>query len=82
MEWVVVDRTFPAELSGDAIEEMAKAPSCLDLYRVEVIRSYLSPDKRRMICICRAPDAESVRIALRNDGSPPVTAWSCTLHTP
>lgn len=83
VEWVVVEREFPEALTPDRVRELAaKANGCLDLYRVEGVRSYLSPDGTRMICVFRAPDAESVRMALRDGGSPPATVWSSTLHTP
>lgn len=83
MEWVVVERTFSDELTPDLVREMAEsAGGCLELYRVESVRSYLSPDRKRMICVFRAPDAESVRTALRNNGSSPTSVWPSTLHTP
>lgn len=39
--------------------------SCLRLHGVVRQRSYLTADGRRMLCHFRAPDAESLRMALR-----------------
>jgi hypothetical protein len=38
---------------------------CLKLHRVDWKHSYLAADGRRMLCWYTAPDAESVRLALR-----------------
>ncbi len=35
----------------------------MELHRVRALQSYVSADRRRMICIFEAPDAESVRKA-------------------
>lgn len=34
---------------------------CLEMHGVRHIRSYVSPDGRRMICVFEAPDAEALR---------------------
>lgn len=39
--------------------------SCLQLHGIFRQRSYLASDGRRMLCHFRAPDAESLRMALR-----------------
>jgi len=44
---------------------------CLSNQRARVLRSFIGSDRRRVICLCSAADAESVRIALR-DSKPPV----------
>jgi hypothetical protein len=38
---------------------------CLDTYRVRLVRSYLSFDRRRMLCVYAAPDLEAVRASHR-----------------
>src|SRR3970040_964899 len=81
METVVVEHHFENRLFD--IEKYKKAQLdggwCLKQHGVHHLRSYLSPDKRRMICIFEAPDAEAVRTvavrlllrpALESDGRP------------
>lgn len=41
------------------------ASVCLALHRVEWLRTLESVDSQRVLCHFRAPDAESVRVALR-----------------
>jgi len=63
METVILEHHFE-ERSFD-IERYKKAQAenewCLQKYGVHHVRSYLSPDGRRMICVFEAPDAEAVR---------------------
>jgi hypothetical protein len=49
---------------------------CLDLHRVRFVRTYFSRDRKRMICLYEAPDAESVRIAQREAQMPVDRVWS------
>jgi len=39
--------------------------ACLRDHRVRTLRTFISSDRRRVLCLCQAADAESVRIALR-----------------
>jgi len=68
---VLVSRRFetPAEFAEiQALEEAGAG--CLETHRVRFVRSYFSKDRKRMLCLYRAPDAESVRIAQREAGMP------------
>ena len=49
---------------------------CFQIHRVRLLRSYLSADRLRMICLYHAPDAESVRVAQRQSGLPADRAWT------
>jgi hypothetical protein len=62
MELVVVERTFeePVEFNS-IVQAEQRAHWCLELHNVRYVQSYFSADRRRMICIYEAPDAESVR---------------------
>lgn len=82
MEWVVVERDFPVPLSDEEIRRMHDEAQCVDLYRVTGIRSYLTPDRKRLVCIFQAPDAEAVRSFLRVNRSVRGSVWPCTLHAP
>ncbi|MDN3556914.1 DUF4242 domain-containing protein [Halomonas maura] len=74
---VLVERAFaaPVELAEiQAIEDAGAA--CLQNHRVRFLRTLFSRDRRRMLCLYQAPDAESVRIAQRQAGLPMESAWA------
>lgn len=49
--------------------------ACLELHRVQWLRGYLATDGARMLCWYRAPDAESVRLVLRQQGTAGAVVW-------
>jgi hypothetical protein len=55
--------------AGDAQAMAREAGGCFGLHRVDWIQSCLARDGGRMMCWYRAPDSESVRIALRQLGA-------------
>ncbi len=68
---VLVTRRFdePVVLAEvQAIEDAGAG--CLQAHRVRFVRTYFSKDRKRMMCLYLAPDAESVRIAQREAGMP------------
>ena len=74
---VLVSRSFgePVHLAEiQAIEDAGAG--CLETHRVRFVRSYFSVDRKRMLCLYRAPDAESVRIAQREAGMPLDRVWA------
>jgi hypothetical protein len=75
-----LERQFDSHLSREAVLEMvAQSRGCFSNYRVEWLQSFLSSDGRRLFCWFRAPDAESVRQALRQSGENR-PAWAGTVH--
>ena len=82
MEWIIVEREFLEALTDDQLYRMNDEAQCVDLYRVKGIRSYLSPDRKTLICVFRAPDAEAVRSFLRVNRSVRGAVRACSLHTP
>ncbi len=83
MSYVVLEREFPEPLSPEEVPKMAASVQCLELYRVKPVRSYLMPDRMRMVCVFEAPDAEALRsLARANDFPTGSVVWSSTLHTP
>jgi len=61
-ELVIVERAFAAPVTYEEVagpEE--RGVWCLEVNRVRYLRSYFSLDRRRMVCLYRAPDAEAVR---------------------
>ena len=78
---VLVERRWQPPLTdADALVMAQLAEDCLGIYRVDWCGSLLSSDGAQMFCHFRAPDAESVRIALRQPGASPGNAWSCTVE--
>jgi len=73
MENYVAILTLSPPLDAGGLHRLWRQ-ACLDLYRVEWVRAYLSQDGGRVLCWYRAPDAESVRFILRQlgDGGGPV----------
>lgn len=80
---VAVTRRFdePVEFADlQAIEDGASA--CLEIHRVRFLRSFFSADRRRMICLYRGPDAESVRLAQRQARMPVEAVWAFRRYGP
>ncbi len=63
MSNIIVERSFQSPVTNQELNAIGqRMAGCLELYHVKWIQSYLSPDRRRMICQYEASDAESVRI--------------------
>jgi uncharacterized protein DUF4242 len=73
---VLVRRSFAEPISLAEIQAREEAGAwCLEVRHVKLVRSYFSADRQRMLCLYRAPDAESVREAQRYAGIPVEDAW-------
>ena len=76
MASIIVEYTFAHPMSDEELGRTAKKlDSCLELRNGAWVRSSLSEDRKRMICEFEAPDAESVREALRASGQEFERAW-------
>lgn len=83
MEHIVLERQFDEPLTPADVRRMASEMSCLDLYRVKPVRSYLMPDGKRLVCVFQAPDAEALRAVARANRVPAdAVVWSSTIHMP
>jgi hypothetical protein len=69
----------PPVTVADVQQMAAHAGACFNLHRVDWVQSFLAAEGTRMLCWYQAPDAESVRIALRQLGSDVRAAWSARL---
>lgn len=82
-EIVVVERSFPAPATLDFISNaLQRAGWCMDLHQAALVESFLGANGLKMICVFRAPDAESVRIANKQGGVPFMEVWTASVHTP
>ena len=74
---VLVRRGFAQPVTLDEIQALEDAGAwCLDARDVRFIRSFFSVDRKRMVCLYRAPDAEAVRQAQRQAGMPVEDVWA------
>jgi hypothetical protein len=77
MERVIMEQSFEAPLSEERMQKMArKLDECLELRNGAWARSYVARDGKRMVCEFFAPDAESVRDALRSGNIPFDRVWT------
>ncbi len=75
---VVVERSFEAPEHMQRLQAMEDAAAwCLDLHNVVFLRSFFASDRRRMLCLYQAPDAESVRLTQRQAQMPFDDIWAC-----
>jgi len=74
-------RSIAPPITPADVNEMARhAGGCFNLHKVDWIRSFLATDGGRMLCWYRAPDTESVRVALRQLGSDMSGVWTGTVR--
>jgi len=78
---VLVERFWEKGLSGEDLRSIFESSAgCLAAHRCEWQGSLLSTDRHDLFCHFTGPDAESVRIALHEAGSPRGRVWPCTVH--
>lgn len=74
---VLVERSFPEPVElGDVQAQEDANQWCLDVRNVRFVRTFFSRDRRRMLCLYSAPDAESVREAQREARMPVDRIWA------
>lgn len=80
---ILVARRFEEPADLDALQALEDAGSgCLELHRVRFVRTLFSRDRKRMMCLYEAPDAESVRLAQREAKMPVERVWPFRRYTP
>jgi len=80
---VLVERRFDEGVTLQQIQDIEDAGIwCLETRDVHFVRTFFALDRKRMICLYRAPDAESVRLAQRQAGVPFNDAWSFRVVVP
>jgi hypothetical protein len=74
---VVVERRFAQPVTLEEIQAVEDAAAgCLETHRVRFARTFFSRDRKRMLCLYAAPDAESVRLAQRQAQMPVERVWA------
>lgn len=80
---VIVERSFDQATSVAALQRIENEGAwCLEIHNVNFIRTFFSADQKQMLCLYRAPDAESVRQAQRKAKMPLSRVWSGRYLTP
>lgn len=83
MERLVVENTFDTPATDDIRADWTRRlDPCLERFGARWTRSYLSKDRKRMICEFEAPDAESIRTAIRNAGLKFDRVWLADVYGP
>lgn len=74
---VLVERRFDEPVTAEEIQAIEDAGAkCLEMRNVLFLRTFCSLDRKRMLCLYKSPDAESVRQAQREAGMPVENVWS------
>jgi len=69
MPSVMVEYAFSEPISDEQLGKMSERfDPCLEIRNGAWVRTSLSKDRKRMVCEFEAPDADSVRDALRSAG--------------
>jgi hypothetical protein len=80
-EVFVVERSFEQAPDLEQLQEMERrAAWCLSTHRVTFLRTFFSADRKRMICMYTAPDAEAVRVVQRQSGLPYDRVWEAGVY--
>ena len=80
---VLVERDFAEPVDFAAVQAMEDAGCwCLDQHHVSFLGTFFAKDRRRMICLYAAPDAESVRITNRRLRLSFERAWAARVFGP
>lgn len=81
MTEVFVERHWEEPKTEADLQQMVDDSSgCLETHRCEWRGSLLSADARDLFCHFTGPDAESVRLALRDARAAPGRVWAGTIH--
>jgi hypothetical protein len=78
---IFVERHWKPAISAADIQRMVETgDGCLAAHRCKWQGSLLTADGHDLFCRFTAPDAESVRMALHEAGSPRGSVWAGTIH--
>jgi Nickel responsive protein SCO4226-like len=74
---VLVARSFEQPVALESVQAIEDAGAwCLRAHHVKFARTFFSADRKRMLCLYEAPDAESVRLAQHEAAMPVDTVWA------
>ena len=74
--------TFDPPLTDEEHNRLGqRLDPCLESHGARWVLSYLSSDRRRMVCEFEAPDAEAVRTSYRSAGVGFERVWTAEVYT-
>jgi len=77
-----MEQTYETPISDEAMANFARRmDECLELRNGAWARSYVALDRKRMTCEFYAPDADSVRDALRSGNIPFDRVWTADVFS-
>lgn len=83
MAYVIIETTYDPPLTDDLRSELeTKLEPCIQARGVRWHHSFESTDRRRKVCVFEAPDAESVRSALRSARIAFDRVWAAEFRQP
>jgi hypothetical protein len=81
MARLIVEHSYDPPLTDEEHERAARRlDPCLEAHGARWLSSYLSHDRRRMICEFEAPDAEAVRTSMRSAEVSFDRVWSAEVY--
>jgi hypothetical protein len=82
MAILVLEQSFDQPITPEEMNEAARGiDRCLQQHGARWMRSYVSKDRRRIICEFEAADAEQIRQSYRSAGVEFDNCWSADLYT-
>jgi uncharacterized protein DUF4242 len=82
MAILVLEQTFERPLTDQDLSDAARRMDrCLQAHGARWMRSYVSKDRKRMICEFEAKDAEQIRDSARSAGIPFDRCWTADLYS-
>jgi hypothetical protein len=79
---MIVEMSFDPPLTDEEHDRTAnRLDPCLEAHGAMWMRSYLSNDRRRMICHFEAADAEAVRESYRSAGMKFDRVWTASMYS-
>jgi hypothetical protein len=79
MTTVVLEKAYPEPVTEEQIAQMRETTeACLDLNGVRRVKTYVSTDRTRFVCIFEATDAEAVRRSMDSVKMPYGTIYAAT----
>jgi len=82
MAHLIVEQIFDPPLTDEEHGRLGQLlDKCLEMHGARWERSFLSSDRRRMVCEFTAPDAEAVRSSFRSAGIRFERVWAAEMYT-
>jgi len=81
-EHLIVEQSFATPLTDEQhASDGRRLDDCLGRHGGRWLRSYLSTDRKRMVCEFEAPDADAVRTSYRTAGVQFDRVWTADVYS-